>query len=302
MLPQPWRGALPQGCTTALLTDARYLLWDLETFYIHSLPAGSPVFQNLPVLHTDRGFSEWGGSTALGWTEIQPELKVQVVSETVSITHSVSWGLDKKKLLQGYKCFKAWSAVSNVKFKACWGRPDDVIGGKLQHCFKISLWFSSISQTFINCSCKFWKCWNSHASSPLQDCRVLIGAFLCAHSKKIHPAFPLLPSWRRKKHSFDKQKQEWRAWGRVSERHKDEKDKRNPKGRSTILKMVADVGEKEVSWKERWKNKIMISEDDENLKCIKLCKQKTKWVVKECSSEVQGRIKDKGKKSKLSGM
>lgn len=46
----------------------------------------------------------------------------------------------------------------------------------------------------------------------------------------------------------------------------------------------------------------MISEDDENLKCIKLYKLKTKWVVKECSSEVQGRIKDKEKKSKLSGM
>lgn len=46
----------------------------------------------------------------------------------------------------------------------------------------------------------------------------------------------------------------------------------------------------------------MISEDDEKLKCIKLDKQKTKWVVKKCSSEVQGRIKDNGKKSKLSGM
>lgn len=171
-----------------------------------------------------------------------------MVSETVSIICSVSWGLDKKKLLQGNKCFKAWSSVSNVRLKACWGRPD---GGKLQHCFKISLWFSSISQTFINCSSKFWKCWKSHASSPLQDCKVLIGAFLCAHSKKIHPTFPLLPSWRRKKHSFDKQKQEWRAWGRLSERHKDEKDKRNPKGRSIILKMVADGGGGERSFLKR---------------------------------------------------
>lgn len=198
-----------------------------------------------PWVHTDMAFCEWGGNKAFLWFEQKSSQSWRFRwCLRLSITHSVSWGWGKKKLLQGYKCFKAWSSVSNVKFKACWGRPDDVIGGKLQRCFKISLWFSSISQTFINCSCKFWKCWKSHASSPLQDCKVLIGAFLCAHSKKIHPTFPLLPSWRRKKHSFDKQKQDWRAWGRVSEKHKDEKDKRNLKGEVLYWRWWQKGGEK----------------------------------------------------------
>lgn len=100
--------------------------------YILPAEVSSLVFQNLPAYtQTWLSVSEVAIQISFDLKEIQPELKFQVVSESVSITHSVSWSLGKKKLLQDYKCFKAWSSVSNVKFKACWGRPDDVIGGKL---------------------------------------------------------------------------------------------------------------------------------------------------------------------------
>lgn len=235
---------------------ARPLLSGLKTFYVRSLPAklDSLLFWNLPG-YTWTWFSVSQVAIWLSFDLNRNPARakgIQVVSETASITCSASWGLEREKLLWGYKGLKAWSRVSNVKIKACWGRPDNVISGKLQHRFKISCWFSSISQTSINCCCKFWKCWKTCASFPLQGFEVLIGAFLGVHSKKIHPTFLFLPPWRSKKHSFDKQKQEWRVWGRISERRKDEKDKRNPKGRSIILKMVAD-GEKRSFLKRKMK-------------------------------------------------
>lgn len=79
---------------------------------VHSIPdkLALQLFGNLPGApgHGFLGAGEQCGSFELNRSPARAE-GVWVASEAASITCSVSWGLERQKVLQGYKGFKAWS-------------------------------------------------------------------------------------------------------------------------------------------------------------------------------------------------